>query len=98
MKEHEILDLAARLEISTQLNHPQIVAANKALSDHQNRCGVCDQIRQWIAAEFAAGRVRTIEDRNRIGVHIILWACPVGLPLFTEVGKVMMVHPDQSHR
>lgn len=61
----------------------------QALLGHQERCEPCRAVRDWIAAEVLAGRVRTPEDTRRIGEEAMRRCCPVGIYLQERLGQIM---------
>jgi hypothetical protein len=84
------VDQAHRLGLNPDITRPPVITAKAELDAHQAGCQHCDGVRKFINAEMAAGRVQTLDDRDRMGRYTIEHACAVGLPLFEALGRAMM--------
>lgn len=88
--ERRTLDLMDRIGIRTDVDHPEVRAANAALVAHQESCAACGAVRTWTLREMAAGRVQTPEDRDRVGLYTTEHACAEGLELYKRAGLAML--------
>lgn len=60
-----------------------------ALNDHQDHRQPCAVVKDWIKGEVLAGRIRTAEDINRVGLEVMQRCCPIGRDLQHQLGEIM---------